>query len=235
MPRPLIGITSYLEPARWGDWIREAALVAKPCLREIDRAGGMPVVLPPARPSGVVELLARLDAVVLTAGAPVDPDRFGEEPHERAAAPDPRRDAFELALVRAAIEKKVPVLGIERGAHVLNVAAGGSLIQYLPEVAGGHNHAPDPVRLSRADVSVSVTSRLGKALGDRAEVLESHEQGFNQVASGLSPVAWAQDGSVEAVEIDGHPFGIGVQWFPEEGEDRRLLAALVAAAEEQRG
>ncbi|GAB3213142.1 gamma-glutamyl-gamma-aminobutyrate hydrolase family protein [Marinactinospora thermotolerans] len=230
MPRPLIGITGHLEAARWGDWVREAAVVAAPWLRAVGRAGGLPVAIPPTPPSGVGDLVERFDGFILTEGAHVDPAEYGEPPHPRTQDPDSRRDRFELALARALIRARRPFLAVARGAQVLNVAAGGSLLQYLPETLGHHEHAPTTGRPASTDISVSVTSRLGRVLGDRATVLESHTQGFNRIAPGLSPVAWAADGTVEAVEVVGHPFGIGVLWHPHEGKDPRLFQALTAEA-----
>ncbi|RCV51766.1 gamma-glutamyl-gamma-aminobutyrate hydrolase family protein [Marinitenerispora sediminis] len=235
MPRPLIGITSYLEPARWGSWVREAAVVATPYLREVHRAGGLPVAVPPTHPRWVPDLAGGFDGFLLADGAHVDPALYGARPHPRTEDPDARRDAFEISLAQIAVDEGIPVLGIGRGAHVLNVATGGTLVQYLPETTGHDGHAADPVKLSSADVSVSVTSVLGQALGDRATVLESHTQGFNRLGERIVPVAWAEDHSVEAVEVAGHPFAVGVQWHPEEGDDRRVFKALVAAAARRRG
>ncbi|MEY9212640.1 gamma-glutamyl-gamma-aminobutyrate hydrolase family protein [Thermobifida halotolerans] len=212
MPRPLIGITSHLEPARWGSWVREAALVATPFLREVDRAGGLPVVLAPVHPRRVDDLVARFDGFVFTTGAPV-----GASEEDEA---DPRRDRFETELVRAAVEARRPFLAVERGLQVLNVAAGGSL---LP--------ARGPaLRLVDTDVTVNVSSGLGKVLGDHARVRRADSPGVNRIGAGLVPVAWDGAQAVEALEVADHPFGIGVRWRPEEADDRRLFRALVEQA-----
>ncbi|HLU98859.1 MAG TPA: gamma-glutamyl-gamma-aminobutyrate hydrolase family protein [Thermobifida alba] len=213
MPRPLIGITSHLEPARWGSWVREAAVVATPFLREVDRAGGLPVVLAPVHPRRVDDLLARFDGFVLTTGAPVGAD-------EDSGEADPRRDRFETELVRAAVTARRPFLAVERGLQVLNVAMGGSL---LPAAGPAH-------RLVDTDVTVNVSSVLGKVLGDRARVRRADGPGVNRIGAELVPVAWDGAQAVEALEVADHPFGVAVRWRPEEGADRRLFRALVEHA-----
>lgn len=213
MPRPLIGITSHLEPARWGSWVREAAVVATPFLREVDRAGGLPVVLAPVHPRRVDDLLARFDGFVLTTGAPVGAD-------EDSGEADPRRDRFETELVRAAVTARRPFLAVERGLQVLNVAMGGSL---LPAAGPAH-------RLVDTDVTVNVSSVLGKVLGDRARVRRADGPGVNRIGAELVPVAWDGAQAVEALEVADHPFGVAVRWRPEEGADCRLFRALVEHA-----
>lgn len=210
MPRPLIGITSYLGPARWGHWVREASVVATPFLREVDRAGGLPVVLAPVHPRRIPDLLHRIDGFVFTTGAPVGVDTEAENA-------DPRRDRFEIELIRAVLDAGRPFLAVERGLQVLNVAVGGTL---LPAADTGPG-------LADAEVIINVSSMLGKVLGDRARVRCAASPGINRIGSGLMPVAWGATQTVEAVEAVGHPFGVGVRWRPEEGTDRRLFCALV--------
>lgn len=211
MPRPLIGITSYLGPARWGYWVREASVVATPFLREVDRAGGLPVVLAPVHPQRIPELLRRIDGLVFTTGTPLGVD---------AEDTEPRRDRFEMELVRAAVAAGRPFLAVERGLQVLNVAMGGTL---LPATEDG-------LGLADRDVIVNVSSVLGKILGDHARVRCAASPSINRVGADLVPVAWSTTQNVEAVEAVGHPFGIGVRWRPEEGSDRRLFQALVEHA-----
>ncbi|GLU45801.1 gamma-glutamyl-gamma-aminobutyrate hydrolase family protein [Nocardiopsis ansamitocini] len=221
MSRPLIGITSCLEPARWGAWIREAAVVATPFLREVDRAGGLPVVLAPVHPRGVPELVERFDALVFTTGAPVGAEVHGVDSGPGAPEPDARRDRFEIALIQAAIAAGRPFLAIDRGLQVLNAAAGGAPFPYVQEGAS---------RLADVDVAVSLTSSLGKAVGDSVRVRRAPGPGINRVGSGLLPVAWDDEQAVQALEVSGNGFGIGVRWHPEEGTDRRLFEELVAKA-----
>lgn len=229
-PRPLIGITGYLEPARWADFVREAVVSPVSYSRAVERAGGIPMVLPPVPIDSVPRLVSGLHGLVISCGPDLDPRLYGATRHEETSEPDRRRDTFDLALVRAAIDAELPFLALCRGLHVLNVVRGGTLIQHLPEVVGHDRHAPDPVKMSVHDVQVSASSRLGQILGPNTGVPTKHHQGVQRLGTGLLAVAWADDQIVEAVELQGHPFGIGVQWHPEEGEDLRIFTELVTAA-----
>ena len=139
--RPVVGITTYVTPARWSYWELEAALIPSDYVNAIDRAGARPLLVPPTT-EGVEETLEILDGIVFTGGSDVDPELYGEEAHEETFGIHRRRDDAELALLRGALERDIPVLGICRGIQVLNVALGGDLHQHLPEVVGheGHKH-----------------------------------------------------------------------------------------------
>lgn len=227
---PLIGVTTYLEPARWGEWVREAALLPVPYLRAVERAGGVPVLLPPTSSRGIAALVRGLGGVVLAGGDDVDPALYGAERHQRTGPPQPHRDRFEIGLIRAVIEADLPFLAICRGMQVLNIARGGGLVQHLPEAVGHEGHAPAPARFGAHHVRISVASTVGKILGDFAQVPTYHHQGVKRLGKGLVAVAWTDDQVVEAVELQGHRFGIGVQWNPEQGGDLRLFEALVMEA-----
>ncbi len=229
-PRPLIGITSHLEPARWGDWVREAVVSPASYARAVHRAGGIPVVLPPIPGNGAVDLVRGLGGLILSAGGDVDPRLYGEQSHERTGDPDSRRDRFEFSVIRAAIEAKLPFLAICRGMQVLNVALGGTLIQHLPAEVGHDRHAPSPGIAGSHGVRISGDAKLGGILGTTAAVTASHHQAVRRLGTGLVAVAWADDQVVEGVELHGHPFGIGVQWRPEDSDDLRLFEALVYCA-----
>jgi gamma-glutamyl-gamma-aminobutyrate hydrolase PuuD len=231
MGRPIIGITGELEAARWGNWIREAVVSAVSYTRVVERAGGTPVVLPPVPAHSVPGLITALDGLVITDGRDLDPALYDEAPHDETDPPDHRRDRFEMALLRAAIDADLPFLAIARGMHVLNVARGGNLTQHLPDRVGNDSHRPDPVKLAAHEVQISAASRIGRALSaSQAQVPGGHHQAINRIGSGLLTVAWTQDQVVEAVELQGHAFGVGIQWRPEEGDDLRLFEALVNAA-----
>ncbi len=133
-------------------------------------------------------------------------------------------------IARAAIEADLPFLAIGRGLHILNIARGGTLIQHLPDRLGNESHRPDPIKLTTHDVQVSAASKLGRVLGGAAHVPAAHHQAINRIGNGLLTVAWTEDQVIEAVELQGHRFGIGVQWNPEDGDDLRLFEALVTAA-----
>ena len=230
MARPIIGITGELEAARWRNWIREAVVSPVSYTRAVERAGGTPVVLPPVPASSVSSLIARLDGLVVAGGRDVDPALYEQAPHEQTDAPDHRRDRFELLITRAAIDADLPFLGICRGMQILNVARGGTLIQHLPDRLGSESHKPDPVKLTIHDIQISAASKLGRVLGATTQAPAAHHQGVDRIGTGLLTVAWTPDQVVEAIELQGHRFGIGVQWHPEEGDDPRIFEALVAAA-----
>ena len=226
--RPLIGVTTYFEAARWGVWVREAALIPASYLRAVERAGGVPVLVPPVGAGGAESVIRGLDGIIFAGGGDVDPSLYGAERHDQTSEPQPMRDRAELTLLRAVIEADLPFLAICRGLQLLNVARGGILIQHLPEVVGNTNHAPAPGKVGSHPVQISITSAVGKILGDNAAVPTYHHQAIKRLGKGLVAVAWTEDQVVEAVELQGHRFGIGVQWHPEEGDDIRLFEALVS-------
>src|SRR5580704_3837012 len=230
MGRPIIGITGELEAARWRTWIREAVVSPVSYTRAVERAGGTPVVLPPVPASSVPGLIARIDALLVAGGRDIDPSLYDEAPHEQTDQPDHRRDRFELLMTRAAIEADLPFLAICRGMQLLNVARGGTLIQHLPDRIGNDSHKPDPVKLTTHDVQISPASKLSRILGTSAQVPAAHHQAIDRIGSGLLTVAWTLDQVVEAIELQGHRWGLGVQWNPEDGDDPRLFEALVTVA-----
>lgn len=230
MGRPIIGITGELEAARWGNWIREAVVSPVSYARAVERAGGTPVILPPVPASSVPVLIAGLNGLVLTGGRDVDPSLYNEAPHEQTDVPDHRRDRFELILTRAAIDADLPFLAIGRGMHILNVARGGTLTQHLPDRIGNESHKPDLVKMTTHDLQITAASKLARVLGETAHVPAAHRQAVNQIGNGLLTVAWTLDQVVEALEVQGHRWGLGVQWNPEDGDDLRLFEALVTVA-----
>lgn len=231
--RPLIGITSYVEPAAWGVWRNlPAVLVPHRYVRQVQAAGGIAVVLPPlAEPTELeaAEVLGRLDGLVLAGGVDVEPSRYGQKPEVTVQAPRPDRDASELALVRRAVECDLPLLGVCRGMQVMAVAAGGALLQHLPDKIGSADHSPGPASYGSTSVDITPDSRLASVLGERVDVCCYHHQGV-ATHPGYTPIAWAADGTLEAIEDPAARWRIGIQWHPEVGSDPRLFEALVAAA-----
>jgi anthranilate synthase component 2/putative glutamine amidotransferase len=227
--RPVIGITSYAQDARWGVWHLPAVLIPLAYVDAVERAGGRAVVIPPSA-NGVEETLSTLDGVVFSGGADVDPARYGAEPHPETDTPQARRDAGEMALLEAALERDMPVLAICRGFQLLNVARGGDLIQHLPEEVGHDVHKQVPGEFAVHPVAVKEGTRLAAIVGERSDVTSHHHQALGRVGDGLVETAWAADGTLEAVEDPSQRFTVGVQWHPEAGEDAALFEALVAEA-----
>ena len=230
MAKPIIGITTYVVPARWSSWDVEAALVPAAYVEAVERSGGRPLLVPPSA-SGVTETLGALDGVIFSGGADLDPGLYGQEPHPETKGISEARDRAELALLEAALERDMPVLAICRGSQVLNIARGGDLVQHLPEVVGDEKHRHTPGAFSDHDVELEPDTRLAAVLGDRAPVKSHHHQGFGRVGDGLRVAAHAEDGTIEAVEAVDRRFALGVLWHPEAGEDAKLFEQLVAEAE----
>ena len=229
MARPLIGITSYAEEVRWGVWTDDAAVVPLAYVRAVEHAGGRPLVVPPFE-EGLDETLDVLDGIVFSGGGDLDPGLYDANPHPETDAPRVARDAAELAMLKAALDRDMPVLAICRGSQILNVAQGGDLVQHLPDEVGHEQHRHQPGEFSDHDVKVAPESRLGSLLGERAPVKSHHHQGFGRIGEGLRQVAWAEDGVVEGLEDPEKRFAVGVLWHPEEGEDYALFKALVDEA-----
>jgi putative glutamine amidotransferase len=227
--RPVIGITSYAQEASWGVWRLPAALVPLDYVDAIERAGGRALVIPPAE-DAVGETLDALDAIVFSGGADVDPAHYGAEPHPETDTPQARRDAAEMALLHAALERDMPTLAICRGFQLLNVVRGGDLVQHLPEEVGHDDHKQIPGEFAVHPVEVKEGSRLGEIVGATPHVTSHHHQALGRVGDGLVESAWAADGTLEGVEDPSQRFLVGVQWHPEAGEDAALFEALVEQA-----
>ena len=228
--RPVVAVTAYRETARWGVWERDVDLLPAKYADAVWRAGGQPLIVPPL-PGAAADVLRAVDALVVAGGPDIDPRRYGAPPHPELGPTRPERDATETLLVRAALDARAPVLGVCRGAQLLNVALGGTLHQHLPEVNGGIEHRAGPGAYTATSVRVAPGSRLAEVLGERTEVSCYHHQALDRLADGLVPVGWAPDGTLEAVELPGRAWVVGVQWHPEErADDDRLFAATVAAA-----
>jgi putative glutamine amidotransferase len=227
--RPVIGITSYAQDARWGVWDLPAVLVPLAYVDAIERAGGRALVIPPAEVD-IEQTLDALDGIVFSGGADVDPARYGAELHPETDVPQSRRDAGELALLQAALARDLPTLAICRGFQLLNVARGGDLVQHLPEKVGHDVHKQVPGEFAVHPVEIKEGSQLASIVGAGSDVTSHHHQGLGRLGAGLVETAWAADGTLEAVEDPSLRFAVGVQWHPEAGEDAALFQALVEQA-----
>jgi putative glutamine amidotransferase len=227
--KPVIGITTYLTQATFGVWEEDAALVPAVYVRAVETAGGRALLIPPSV-DGIQETLDAVDGLLFSGGSDLDPDLYDQEPHAETNDIVAERDSAEIALMRAALERDMPVLAVCRGSQVLNVALGGDLVQHLPDVVGDEKHKHTPGEFADHDVDVLPGTKVQRILGDRAPVKSHHHQGYGRIGGGLQEAARADDGTVEALEDPDRRFALGVLWHPEAGEDFALFEALVEEA-----
>jgi len=231
--RPTIGVTAATEKVSYGVWSDVPAVVSPASyVRAVQRAGGRPVLLLPdpedtADPGGVLDII---DALIVTGGAgDLDPALYGQEPHPETGPVQEERDAYELALVRASIRRRVPVLGICRGMQILNVAYGGGIEQHLPDVVGHEAHRHTPGTFADHEVDLEAGSLAARAAGaERTPVKSHHHQGVSEIGAGLVVTGRSDDETIEALEDPSCPFVLGVLWHPEEDEKSQLIKALVS-------
>lgn len=227
-PRPLIGLTTYRETAAWGAWKLPADLLPAVYARSVEAAGGIAVLLPP-QAEAAAQVVSRLDGLIISGGADVDPDRYGRRSHPRTGGLRRDRDTWELALLDAAAAAGLPTLGICRGLQVMAVHAGGRIEQHVPDVVGHEEHSPGPSAFGWTSVSTVEDSLLRRLVGDRMQVSCHHHQAVAEHPRFLAS-ARAADGTIEGIEDPDRPFWLAVQWHPETGEDYGLFTGLVAAA-----
>ena len=236
--KPVIGLTSYRQRGQTGVWDTEMAMLPAFYLEGVTRAGGLAVILPPQQVDSedARNLLAGLDGLIITGGRDVEAARYGHESHEKAERPDLLRDLLEDELISAAIQMKLPFLGICRGAQMLNVNRGGTLIQHLPDVVGDNRYLQGEGNFAHMQMSVREGSLLSSIVGEQVDnAALYHHQAIDEPGEGLQVVAYSPDGIVQAVEVEDHPFGLAVQWHPEQTlDDLRLFEALVAATKVSR-
>jgi putative glutamine amidotransferase len=195
MSKPIIGITTYLTPARFGDWDEEAALIPAAYVNAIEAAGGRPLLVPPST-EGIEETLDRLDGLLFSGGSDLDPELYGQDAHPATNNVVPERDRGEIALLRAALERDMPVLAVCRGSQVLNVALGGDLVQHLPDVVGDEKHKHTAGEFADHGVELEPGTRVQGILGDHAPVKSHHHQGYGKLGSGLGGGGQAEEGTV---------------------------------------
>src|SRR5215204_2964187 len=232
--KPVIGVTSFVEGVRWGHWRSPAAVTPFAYVRAVSTAGGRPVQLPPDD-DAVGDTLDRLDGLVATGGIDIDPALYGGEEHPTMAGARPEQDRAEMALLEAALARNMPVLAICRGSQLLNVLRGGDIVQ---DLAGGNGspdlHGDGTGTTAEHEVTVCEGSRLAGLLGGRSSVTSEHHQALGRIGAGLDEVAWAADGTVEALEDPAKRFALGVPWHPERSESSELFRGLVAEARRYR-
>lgn len=230
MSAPVIGLTTYREDAAWGVWHQRADLLPAQYAAAVEASGGVAVLLPTIGQEGAADVVvSRLDGLVVSGGADVDPERYGAAPHERTAGWRPDRDAWELALLDAAAAAGLPVLGVCRGMQVMAVHAGGELDQHTPDLVGHEEHSPGGDAFGLVEVVTTPGTRVSGLVGERLSVNCHHHQSVRD-HPGYVAAAHAADGTLEAMEAVGERFCVGVQWHPETAADVGLLAGLVRAA-----
>ncbi|MDP9164951.1 MAG: gamma-glutamyl-gamma-aminobutyrate hydrolase family protein [Actinomycetota bacterium] len=241
-PRPVVGLTTYLQQAQTGVWDVRASFLPAVYVDGVASAGGIVSLLPPQPVDDAIadRVLDGLDGLVLTGGRDVDPATYGQAPHPSTDEPARDRDAWEFALVRGALARGLPVLGICRGAQVLNVALGGTLHQHLPDVVGHYQHQLGNAVFSTSSITTVPGTRLAALIGASTNAQCYHHQAIAELGTGLIASAWDADGVIEAVEMiagrgeataSSQPFVLAVQWHPEERlDDLRLFAGVVEAA-----
>ncbi len=237
-PKPRIGLTTYRQRGQTGVWDTEFAMIPAFYIEGVTRAGGLAVMIPPQTVSleDAKEILSGVDALMICGGRDVESARYGQAPHEKAEEPDRLRDALEDQLLNAAVEMKLPFLGICRGAQMLNVNRGGTLNQHLPDVIGDNRYQQGGGVFTPMKVQVAAQSTLSKLVGDFVDnAALYHHQAIDQLGKGLKVTAKTDDGVIEAIELEDHPFGVAVQWHPEQTlDDVRIFQGLVSAAKRYR-
>ena len=257
--RPLIGVTCYRQKTQWWSWDRDAALVPGAYLDMVVAAGGWPILIPPVagneaandfskedgEPGGdgvgdpgvraaltesVDAVLDAVDGLLVIGGGDVSARRYGQQPDERNGGTSEWRDDLEFQLLDAALDRDLPLLAICRGHQVLNVLLGGTLVQQLPDILGCTVHQPQAGAFGNVTVRTEPTTHVHRLMGAQADVRCSHHQAIDSLGDSLLVSARSDDGVIEAVEVLGRSFAVGVQWHPEESGDVRLFGGLVSAA-----
>lgn len=218
--KPVVGISAHPRIVETATGMALLHTASRFYVDGVERAGGVPVILPVLDPDAVEYLLPAVSGVLLTGGGDVAPSRYGAHPIAETHNVDPLRDAFEIRLILAAIEADMPLLATCRGMQVLNVAMGGSLVQHVPHATGQDHDQVDRWHDGVHRVKIEPDSHLADALGATEVAVNSmHHQAVDRAAPGTRPVAWAEDETIEAIEVPGSPHVVAVQWHPELLED----------------
>ena len=232
MSAPRIGLSTYRTPGQMTIYDTELAVLPAQYIESVTRAGGLAVMIPP-QPLTLMQatsLLEGLDGLIITGGADINPSRYGHDKGPHTQDSEDLRDALEDTLLLAARDMGMPILGICRGAQMLNVHLGGTLHQHLPDVVGHDRYRVGDGVFHPEPMSITEGSLLHSILGE-SEVIGHvyHHQAIDQVAPGLQVSARGFDGTIQAVEMENYPFGLAVQWHPEENlDDVRIIQGLIS-------
>ncbi|MEA2136977.1 MAG: putative glutamine amidotransferase [Solirubrobacteraceae bacterium] len=224
---PRIGVTTYQEDASWRGWSRRASLVPRDFLDPLAAAGALPLLLPPdGGAAEAADLAGWLDGLMLVGGPDVDPACYGDAPQPGTGGVQPDRDAWELALLRAALAAGIAILGVCRGMQLLNVVQGGTLCQDIGDPA----HQPAGSVFGEVEVALAGERLPGSLLGPATSVACYHHQAVDVLGADVVATGWSAGGVVESLQLDRPEFVVGIQWHPEVGSDARLFEAFVRAA-----
>lgn len=232
--RPVVvGISTTLAVARWDQWNQDAVILPTGYVEKVERAGGLPILIPTLK-QGARDVVAGLDALILSGGEDVDPSNYGERIHLLTRPARSARDRWELDLVRHAINADIPVLGVCRGMQLLNIAFGGTLIQHLPDNVGHDHHMPDKNGFGHHTITLSEDSRIAGIVGTHFRMATHHHQAVRRCGKGVRAVGWADDGTIEAIELTQSKLVLGLQGHPEVGQDLRLFEYLIKSSRPSR-
>jgi len=226
MKSPVIGISCYVEPAKWGAWDITAAVLPFDYVSSVTQSGGRAVILPPDEQGSHV--LEKLDGLIIAGGADIDARLYKQNPHETSDKPRLTRDAGEISLYKKAKEINLPFLGICRGLQIMAISEGGTLIQHLPDVTK-LNHRPAPAQFVNHGARFTKDSLISKILNTTETIVNSSHHQAVENPGNLTITGWAEDDTIEVLEDANRKFSLGVQWHPEMSEDKRLFEALVNA------
>jgi len=225
--RPIVGITTPARQTKWANWDLNAIVLPTTYPKIIRKCGGNPLLIPPG---GDASILDCLDALVVAGGPDIDPELYGQVVGEFTDEIYPEQDASEIALIKGAIERDIPLLGVCRGFQMICILAGGSLYQHLPETQGFEDHGGWNGVVSEHGVDLLAASHLCKILGKSVTANSTHHQGVSDAGSLVISGYSSHDGLIEAVEMPDRKFCIGVQWHPERIGHHELYTALIDAA-----
>jgi putative glutamine amidotransferase len=228
--RCTIGICGAIEQVRWGPWDQTVVMAPSSYVAAAQSAGAIALVLPPDEVAADTPdlWLDRIDALLLAGGSDIDPGAYGATPHPETQGSRPERDRFEIALARGALDRGMPLLGVCRGMQLLNVALGGTLIQHLPEAVGHEGHRHTPGAFGDHEVRLQPGSLAARVAGaERIVVKSHHHQGVDQLGENLIESGWSEtENLIEAIELPGQAFALGVLWHPEEDTRSGVIGAL---------
>jgi len=226
--KPVIGITCFVKEASYGNWTREAAILPSAYISMVCKAGGVPLIIPPA--GDMTILLDSIDGIIVSGGPDISPGNYGEEPGPMTTEFYLEQDYSEMGLIKEAINRNMPLLGICRGMQILSVAHGGKMHQHLDTTPGHEGHGGFDGASTEHGVIVDEGTHLASIMGESFTVNSLHHQGVYDAGSLEISARAEHDGLIEGVERRDLKFCIGVQWHPERKGHDLLFSSLIEAA-----